>query len=209
MRLRRLLVGLAAITLIAAACSSGGGGGGSDSGNGSGEQVTLDFWVFEEGGIGSFLETLESDYESANPNVDLNITAYPEDNYGVKLDTAIAAGKAPDLVLVFGPDQMRAGLLLSLDDVVQKDNIDLSSYVPAIVDPGDEFSCNYEGHLYCLGSYAGSVQMLYNKDLFDAAGIPYPAAWPPMTPEQFDKFVSDDMAATLVLAKTAHLEPED
>jgi hypothetical protein len=27
--------------------------------------------------------------------------------------------------------------------------------------------------------------------------------------EQFDKFVSDDMAATLVLAKSAHLEPED
>jgi multiple sugar transport system substrate-binding protein len=27
--------------------------------------------------------------------------------------------------------------------------------------------------------------MLYNKDMFDAAGIPYPAAWPPMTPEEF------------------------
>ena len=30
-----------------------------------------------------------------------------------------------------------------------------------------------------------------------------------LTVEQFDKFVSDDMAATLVLAKSAHLEPED
>ena len=185
MRLRRVLVGLAAIALIAAACSSDSGGGGGSSESGSGEQVTLDFWVFESGGIGSFLETLESDYEAANPNVDLNITAYPEDNYGVKLDTAIAAGKAPDLVLVFGPEQMREGLLLPLDDVVQQNNIDLSSYVPAIVEPGDEFSCNYEGKLYCLGSYAGSVQMLYNKDLFDAAGLPYPAAWPPMTPEEF------------------------
>jgi len=30
-----------------------------------------------------------------------------------------------------------------------------------------------------------------------------------LTVEQFDKFVSDDMAATLKLAKIAHLEPED
>jgi multiple sugar transport system substrate-binding protein len=27
--------------------------------------------------------------------------------------------------------------------------------------------------------------MFYNKDMFDAAGIPYPAAWPPMTVEEF------------------------
>ena len=183
------VVVMSALALVATACTSSptsdpttGGGG---DGGGSGEQVTLDFWVFEEGGIGSFLETLEQDFETENPNIDLNITAYPEDNYGVKLDTSIAAGKAPDLVLVFGPEQMRAGLLMTLDDVVQEENIDLSTYVPAIVEPGDEFSCNWEGNLYCLGSYVGSVQMLYNKDMFDAAGIPYPAPWPPMTPEEF------------------------
>ncbi|HET9724245.1 MAG TPA: sugar ABC transporter substrate-binding protein [Actinomycetota bacterium] len=187
MKWRRLLVAALALSLVAVACGGDEEGGEGTTGTGSngGEPVELNFWVFEEGGIGSFLETLEQDFETANPNVDLKITAYPEDNYGVKLDTAIAAGKAPDLVLVFGPEQMRAGLLLPLDDMIAEQGIDLSSYVPAIVQPGDEFSCAYEGKLYCLGSYAGSVQMLYNKDLFDAAGIPYPAPWPPMTPEQF------------------------
>ena len=184
-RLRRIVMPLAALALVAAACTGDDSAGGGDGAGDSDEQVTLDFWVFEEGGIGSFLQTLESDFEAANPNVDVNITAYPEENYGVKLDTAIAAGKAPDLVLVFGPEQMREGLLLPLDDVVQETGVDLSTYVPAIVTPGDEFSCNYEGTLYCLGSYAGSVQMLYNKGMFDAAGVPYPAAWPPMTPEEF------------------------
>jgi multiple sugar transport system substrate-binding protein len=186
-RIRGVVVLISTLALVTVACTSSGGSSSTDSGGGggTGEPVTLNFWVFESGGIGSFLETLEKDFETQNPNIDLNITAYPEDNYGVKLDTAIAAGKAPDLVLVFGPDQMRAGLLLQLDDMVQQDNIDLSTYVPAIVEPGDEFSCNWEGHLYCLGSYVGSVQMLYNKDMFDAAGIPYPAPWPPMTPEKF------------------------
>ena len=184
MKWQRAFGAILAISLVAVACGDDGGGGGGGDG-GPGEPVTLDFWVFESGGIGSFLKTLESGFEDANPNVDVNITAYPEENYGTKLDLAIAAGKAPDLVLVFGPEQMRAGLLLPLDDVVEENDIDLSSYVPAIVEPGDEFSCAYEGSLYCIGSYAGSVQMLYNKDMFDAAGIDYPAPWPPMTPEEF------------------------
>lgn len=185
MKWRRLFaaaLSLSLVMMVACADDEGDGGGGTDGG---GENVELNFWVFEEGGIGSFLETLEQDFEAAHPNVDLKITAYPEDNYGVKLDTAIAAGKAPDLVLVFGPEQMRAGLLLPLDDMIAEQGIDLSTYVPAIVSPGDEFSCAYEGQLFCMGSYAGSVQMLYNKDMFDAAGIPYPAPWPPMTPEEW------------------------
>ena len=182
MKWRRVVVAVFAVSLVMAACTSKDETSGA---SGTQEKVTLDFWVFEEGGIGSFLETLEQQFETANPNVDLNITAYPENNYGVKLDTSIAAGKAPDLVLVFGPEQMRAGLLLPLDDMVAQHQIDLSQYVPSIVTPGDDFSCAWEDHLYCLGSYVGSVQMLYNKDLFDAAGVDYPKAWPPLTPEQF------------------------
>jgi len=188
MRVRRLLVGLAAIALIAAACSSdSGGGGGGSSESGSGEPVTLEFWAFGEGGIGSFLATLEQGFEAKYPNVDVNITNYPESNYGVKLDTAIAAGKTPDLIVFPDALQAREGLIMPLDDMVKQYNIDLSGYVPAVVDGGleDALGCGYQGKLYCLGSYAGSTQMLYNKDMFDAAGIPYPAAWPPMTPERF------------------------
>ncbi|HEU4355212.1 MAG TPA: extracellular solute-binding protein [Actinomycetota bacterium] len=187
MEWRRVSVAALSLSLVVmVACGGndeGGGGGGSETGGGGGEPVTLDFWVFEEGLFG-YLDTLEKGFEETYPKVDLVITTYPEDNYGVKLDTAIAAGKEPDLVLVWGPDQARAGLLLPLDDMIAEKGIDLSTYVPSIVQPGDEFSCAYEDHLYCLGSYAGSVQMLYNKDLFDAAGIPYPATYPPMTPEQ-------------------------
>jgi ABC-type glycerol-3-phosphate transport system substrate-binding protein len=182
----RWLVLVAAGAMIASACTGGGGDEGGTDGTGTQEPVTLDYWVFESGGLaGQFLDQLKADFEAEYPNVTIDITAYPEDNYGVKLDTAIAAGKEPDLVLVFGPEQMRQGLLLPLDDMVQEHDIDLSQYVPSIVEPGDEFSCAYEDHLYCLGSYAGSVQLLFNKDMFDAAGIPYPAAYPPMTPEEF------------------------
>ena len=177
-----LFVGTA---LVAGACT-GDEGTTTDGAPGAGAEVTLNFWLFEGGDLsGSVLDQIERGFEEANPNVDLDITAYPEANYGVKLQTAIAAGKAPDLVLVYGPEQMREGLLPPLDDMVKEHGIELSTYVPSVVQPGDEFSCVYEDHLYCLGSYAGSVQVTYNKDLFDAAGIPYPAPWPPMTPDEF------------------------
>jgi len=179
-RLRLKVLLLAAAALVAGACASGGTGTA-----GSGSKIPLSFWVFEEGGIGSFLVTLEKGFEAKYPNIDLSITTYPEDNYGVKLQTAIAAHKAPDLVLVYGPEQMAQGFLLPLNKMVQQKGIHLSHYVPSIVHQGDDFSCNWKGKLYCLGSYAGSVQMLYNKDMFRAAGIPDPAPWPPMTPDQF------------------------
>jgi ABC-type glycerol-3-phosphate transport system substrate-binding protein len=175
----RLVVGvLGASALALSAC----GIGGSSS---SGGRVPLTVWGENEGGIGPFLDELETSFEKEYPNIDLQITNFPEESYGVKLDTAIAAGKEPDIRQGGDPEAYRSGTLLPLDDMIKTHHIDLSNYVQSIVTPGDEFSCAYEGHLYCIGSYAGSVQLLYNKDMFDAAGIPAPKPWPPMTPEEF------------------------
>jgi multiple sugar transport system substrate-binding protein len=191
MKWRRLFVAALALSLVVVACGGDEEGGEGTTGTGpdtdGGEPVTLDFWVFGEGGIGDFLASLEQGFESENPNIDLKITSYPEENFGIKLDTAIAAGQTPDLTVFPGADQVRNGLIRPLDDMVAEYGIDLSTYVPAIVEGGidEALGCGYEGQLYCLGSYAGSTQMLYNKDMFDAAGIPHPAPWPPMTPEEF------------------------
>jgi multiple sugar transport system substrate-binding protein len=187
-KLRWFTTVLAALALVAAACTDDGGQGDSDDqGTGTQEQVTLDFWTFGEGGIGSFLATLEEGFENEHTNIDLNITSYPEENYGVKLDTSIAAGKAPDMTVFPDAQQVREDLILPLDDLDEEYGIDLSNYVPAVVEGGleDGLGCGFEGKLWCLGSYAGSTQMLYNKDMFDAAGIEYPAPWPPMTPDEF------------------------
>jgi len=197
MNVRRWFAAAFALLIVTmAACSSSNSSttGGTGTGT-STEPITLNLWVFNEGGIGSFQETLEKGFEAKYPNIDLKITAYPEDNYGVKLDTAIAAGKEPDLIVFPSAEQVRQGLILPLDNMVQQDKIDISHYVPAIVDGGlaDALGCGYQGHLYCLGSYVGSTQMLYNKDMFAKAGIPNPPPWPPMTPEQF---VQDACALT-------------
>jgi len=182
-RLRWAIGLFASIALVAGACT--GDDGSPPQGTGGQEPVTLDLWVYPEGGEASGLEAVATEFEAAYPNIDIEWTTYPQEAYGVKIDTALAAGKGPDLALVFGPDYMRKGLLLPLDDMVAEKGIDLSTFNQAIVQEGDDLSCAYGGHLYCLGSYQGLLVMLYNKDMFDAAGIPYPEPWPPMTVDDF------------------------
>jgi multiple sugar transport system substrate-binding protein len=182
---RWILALVAATALVAAGCSSSDGGSDDGENTGPGEPVTLDFWVFKEIESGAFYDTLISDFEATHPNIDIELTSYPEEGYGVKVDTAIAAGKEPDLVLAFGPEDIRSRLLMPIDDVLAEQGIDLSTYSQSILGEGGEFSCGWEGRLYCMGSYQGVFGVVYNKSMLDAAGIPYPAVWPPMTPDEF------------------------
>jgi multiple sugar transport system substrate-binding protein len=191
-RLRWVIGVLAAITLVATACTSDSSesGGAGTGGTGAGaEQVTLEFWA-HSGWNKDYYDALIQAFEAKYPNIKVDMTLYPEGQFATKIETAIAAGKPPDLGWVGASILwLKEGLVLPLDDMVQQQGIDLSTYNPSIVgDPehvNGEFGCSFQGKLYCLGSYLGSVGVFYNKDMFDAAGIPYPAPWPPMTMEQF------------------------
>ncbi len=184
--LHRFAVLVATVALVAGACTgdSGGGSGGGESQ----ERVTLDLWVTSGGGD-PYLDALIQGFEAEHPNITISRTAIPEGEYGTKVETAVAAGDPPDIGYVYDIRWLREGLVLPLDDLVQEQGIDLSTYNPSIVG-GDEqenaeYGCSFEGEVYCLGSYLGAVGVFYNKDLFDQAGVPYPPAWPPMTVEEF------------------------
>jgi multiple sugar transport system substrate-binding protein len=191
---KRRLVGLLAIAAVIATACTGGGSGST----GSQERVTLTFWNDAEAFTPEFLKALESGFEAKYPSIDLQVTNIPEAQYGAKVDTALAAHNPPDLGFVWDQSWIKAGLVLPLDDVVAKDGIDLSSYNPAIIPSGgassssesanNEFACSFQGHLYCLGSYTGMVALIYNKDMFDAAGVSAPVPWPALT---IDQFVAD------------------
>jgi multiple sugar transport system substrate-binding protein len=187
-RLRGVAIPVVAIALVAGACTGDSGRDSDGGAGGSQEQVTLDMWGFF-GEREPYLDALIEAFQAEHPNITINRTSYPEGEYDTKIETAIAAGDPPDLGYVGNIRWLREGLVLPLDNLVQEQGIDLSTYNPSIVGDAEhvnhEFGCSYEGKLYCLGSYLGAVGVFYNKDLFDAAGVPYPAAWPPMTIEEF------------------------
>ena len=174
---------LATCLLVLAACSGGNKAGSSTEA--SGEHVTLRYWVYQSSGPNSFSNALVKGFEKENPNISVKVTQYPYANYDVKVQTAIAARNAPDLILAFNVDFMRKGFLLPLDDMVKQYGIDLSNFNQAILKGPGNFACTFEGKLYCLGATQGGWGIFYNKKMFDAAAIAHPAPWPPMTLDQF------------------------
>ncbi|HMP38891.1 MAG TPA: sugar ABC transporter substrate-binding protein [Roseiflexaceae bacterium] len=147
----------------------------------AGESVTLNLWVFE--GEEGFLDTLKEEFEKQNPNIVLEITEIPEDQYVTKIDTALAANDPPDIGFVYGGQQrwLKAGKFLPIDEMLAQNNIQPAEFNQNAM----SLYCSYEGKYYCIGSYTGAVLLFYNKDLFDAAGIAYPSATEPMTFEEY------------------------
>jgi ABC-type glycerol-3-phosphate transport system substrate-binding protein len=174
--------------MVVAACTSGDGTTQEPAASGTQESVTLSFWLYDEG-YHFLADQVVPAFEAKYPNIHIDVTPYPETQYQTKIDTALAAGAQPDLALMANRLWMKESLLLPLDDMVKQQGIDLSTFSPSIVGAEGQLNadegCAYEGKLYCLGSYTGSVQMFYNEDMFDAAGISYPEPWPPMTTDEF------------------------
>ena len=88
------------------------------------------------------------------------------------LATQIAAGNAPDIV---GPVGIRGrdsfkGAWVDLDPLIAKFNYDLSDFDPAMV---DFYRVQEEGQLGIPFAIFPSF-IIYNKDLFDEAGLAYP-----------------------------------
>lgn len=173
----RTFVIFAVLTLIASACS-GGDEEQQQQEDGELGAATVSLWVFE--GEDEFLPTLKRAFEKEHPNITVEITNIPEDNYVTKIDTALAADSPPDIGYMYEARWMKAGRVVPLDDVIASHGIDTSTYNQ------NAFSyCALEGKIYCLGSYSGAIMLFYNKELFDQAGVPYPSATEPMTVDEY------------------------
>jgi multiple sugar transport system substrate-binding protein len=144
----------------------------------AGEKTVITFWIFE--GEEGFLPVLEERFEAKFPNIDLQVTEIPEDQYVTKIDTSLAAGETPDIAFVYEQRWLKAAKFLPIDDLIREKGIKLEEF-----NQGAMQACNYEAKVYCLGSYTGVVLLYYNKALFDAAGVPYPSATVPMTIDEY------------------------
>ena len=142
------------------------------------EPVTLSLWIFE--GEEGILPKFKEGFEAAHPNVTLEITQIPEDLYVTKLDTAFAAGSPPDIAYMYERRWLKAGAFLPVGEFLASKDIDLTRY-----SQGPLGACQLDGQLYCMGSYLGQVVMLYDKQLFDSAKVPYPSATVPMSVDEY------------------------
>jgi multiple sugar transport system substrate-binding protein len=145
----------------------------------TGDKVTLTLWIFE--GEDQFLPALQEAFAAKFPNIALEITQIPEDQYVTKIDTALAANDPPDISYIYERRWIKAGKFLPLDDMIAEKEINLKTFNQGIM----QDICTYEGKVYCVGSYTGAVVLFYNKEMFDAAGVPYPSTTQAMTLDEY------------------------
>lgn len=105
------------------------------------------------------------------PDVTVKVQQIP-DEYDTKLQTMVAGGKAPDIMMI----GEAVNVLSSRGQLVDLN----AAYAQAGVDPSERFgdgavaTYSTDGKLWASPDRGGAMVMYYNKDIFDAAGVDYP-----------------------------------
>ena len=112
-------------------------------------------------------------FQEKFPNVTVEHVGIPEEELGLKLETAIAAGDAPDVANGIPPRVIAAGHVLALDDLMARDGLSRGDYCP-IFNSNNLFSGGalYNEKAYTLPIDTNVWAMIYNKKLFSEAGLP-------------------------------------
>ncbi len=113
-------------------------------------------------------------FEAANPDIQVQLEPVGSGDYYARILTQIAAGDPPDLLQI-GDDAVPMfvdrGAFLPLDDFIASEQypLDTGIYLPGVMEPG-----KWNGAQYLLPKDFSPLAIYYNKQLFDAAGVPYP-----------------------------------
>ena len=155
-------------------------------------------------------------FQKKFPAIRVSLFVASENDFDTKLLALAAAGKTPDIWSHWGTmgfqEYVRRGLVADLTPYVSKDNYDLADFQPEVLE-----TYRLDGKLYGLPMQANGSFIIYNKDLFDKAGVAYPptnwedAGW------TYDKFLETckaltqikNNAATDVYGCDLNLNPED
>ena len=139
-----------------------------------GEVVQLVYQDWRTDWFPGMAQRMLAEFHALHPNIRVFYTPDPEDVPG-EMPGIFQAGTAPDVVsgcCDFFPARAQAGYLLDLRPYVARD-------LPAdLIAEWDEAQYKSffttDGAQYALPKYHGSLAVYFNKDMFDAAGIPYP-----------------------------------
>ncbi|MCA9956564.1 MAG: sugar ABC transporter substrate-binding protein [Anaerolineales bacterium] len=133
-------------------------------------------------------EDLVAAFHEAHPEIHVELTHIPSGSeYRSRLATEFAAGNPPDVTLmnyrrfaVFAANDLLEPLGPYLDDskIIQPED-----FYPITTD-----AFTWDGVITCIPQNISSLVVYYNQDLFDAAGIAYPA----------DDWTWDDFVKTAV-----------
>lgn len=134
--------------------------------------VTLQWWtVNSEEYTAEVQKALARKFEEEHPNIKEEVTVLPSSGFGQKMNTALGAGEGgPDLAFFWDPNWYPEAV--DLRPYIERDNFDTSMYIDGFWKTralqGDK--------VVGLPLGVGASIVMYNKDMFDAAGVAYPTS---------------------------------
>ena len=134
------------------------------------EEITFTMWGAPE--ELAVWQAVVDDFQKANPNITVKVDVSDWDSYWTKLNTLIAGGTPPDVFAMDAPlflDWQSRGALENLQPYIDANPGFLDGVYPQTL-KAYETADGYYG----LPRDFQTIVLFYNKDMFDAAGMPYP-----------------------------------
>lgn len=167
----RQAAGLSATTVLLAACAAPAPITGEQPAAGSSSQAELTMWGNHPEWKDRVLAMLKS-FEADNPTIKVTFDPKPGDTYQTALNTALAAGEAPDLIGLFpGPalaDAAKAQQIVELSDKVDVNRLTPTAQEASKV--GDKVYA-----IPIVGAY--TVGLFYQKAIFAKHDLTPPKTW--------------------------------
>ncbi|MCT9079115.1 extracellular solute-binding protein [Streptomyces fulvoviolaceus] len=166
--------GIAATALVASLALAATACGGSDSGDKADGPVTITWWDTSNAtNEAPTYKALVKQFEAANKDIKVKYVNVQFDQAQNKFDTAAGASGAPDVLrseVGWTPAFAKKGYFLPLDGT------------EALADQ-DKFKSNlitqaqYDGKTYGVPLVTDTLALVYNKELFEKAGVEAPTTW--------------------------------
>jgi multiple sugar transport system substrate-binding protein len=168
---------------------SGGQPGSNPAQPDSGQKVTITAMQQNDPSHGYFT-ALGQEFTKLHPNITVNYIGVPYEEFDSKLLTMLASGTQPDItthVQNMGfMDYYAKGLLTDLTPYIQKYKFDNKTCgIPDSI----MSIYNFDGKQWGIPLNVFTSVLMYNKDLFDKAGVPYPPSDYSDTSWTFDKMI--------------------
>jgi len=173
---RTRLLTAAGAALLLAACTGAQSDDGKDAAAGydPAAAVTLTWWTGQTSEAEKVAEQLAADYHAAHPNVTIKTSpgAPTTDELLTKLSAGFAGGSYPDISYAYGNwagDLGASGRVQDLTSFVADPSFAWNE-MPAAA----RTVATVDGKVIGVPALVDNVALIYNKKLFDAAGLPYP-----------------------------------
>ncbi|MFI9174286.1 extracellular solute-binding protein [Streptomyces lincolnensis] len=166
--------GIAATALVASLALTATACGSSDSGDSADGPVTLTWWDTSNAtNEAPAYQALIKEFEAANKDVKVKYVNVPFDQAQNKFDTAAGSKGAPDILrseVGWTPAFAKKGFFLPLDGTEAL--ADESKFQPNLIE-----QAKYEGKTYGVPFTTDTLALVYNKALFQKAGVQAPKTW--------------------------------